>query len=231
MNKRIKMTPLFLLLILSACDLRVLDPASETGRTIGSLIELSFLLMMIVLITVFILFAVFMQKYRAKDYTCIPPDRKENKWFEVTWTVLPILLLVVLAIPAVQATYSLTYKSEAEKGDLEEEGTHIEVTAEQYSFTFTYPNGKESTNDLVLPVDREVTFTLTSEDVVHSFWIPELAGKIDAIPGKETHLQVTPDEVGQYQGKCAEFCGSYHAEMRFTTRVVEEEEFERWREE
>ncbi|SDJ46078.1 cytochrome c oxidase subunit II [Salimicrobium halophilum] len=228
MVKHIRKMSFFFLLLVAGCDIRVLDPASETGRRIEDLIGLSFWMMMLVLVIVFILFIHFIKKYRVKDDSYVPPEEKENKWLEISWTVLPIILLIILAIPTVIATYNLTYKSEAEEDSLKKEGLHVEVTAGQFSFTFTYPNGKESTNQLLLPVDREVTFTLTSKDVIHSFWVPELSGKIDAIPGKQTHLKFTPNQVGGYQGKCAEFCGSHHAMMRFTTRVVEQDTFTEW---
>ncbi|MFQ3545182.1 cytochrome c oxidase subunit II [Halobacillus rhizosphaerae] len=215
--------------LLSGCDLRVLNPASDTADTLSNLIYLSFILMMLVFAVVIILFTRFVLKYRQtkenKDY--IPAEKKESKLYETLWTVLPILLLVVLAVPTVKATYDLTYKSAAGEG-FKRDAVQVDVQAKQFSWTFTYENGKKSQNELVLPVDQKAAFTLTSKDVVHSFWVPRLGGKIDCIPGKTTHMALVPEKIGTYQGKCAEFCGASHAYMRFKTRVVSRETFEKW---
>jgi cytochrome c oxidase subunit 2 len=81
---------------------------------------------------------------------------------------------------------------------------------------------------MVLPVDRVVRFELTSDDVIHAFWVPAFLYKHDAIPGRTFEFDVTPTEMGTFQGHCAEFCGLNHAYMNFQVRVVSDEEFDAW---
>lgn len=219
-----------MLLFLTACDLRVLDPASDTAERLTDLIYLSFGLMMMVFAVVILLFVRFLRKYRESpgQEGVIPKESKENKWLEASWTVLPILLLVVLAVPTVKATYELTAQVSGQEGTTMEAGRTINVEAERFKWTFTYENGKTSVNELVLPVNQKVNFKLTSKDVIHSFWIPNLAGKIDVLPGEINKQSFTPNEKGIFQGKCAEFCGAEHAWMRFETRVVSKSQFQNW---
>ncbi len=86
----------------------------------------------------------------------------------------------------------------------------------------------ELANELVLPVDEPVEFKLSSEDVIHSFWIPAIGGKVDAIPGRITRLKLQPQRLGTYRGVCAEYCGEAHSQMSFIVKVVSREDFNRW---
>ncbi|UOQ95040.1 cytochrome c oxidase subunit II [Halobacillus shinanisalinarum] len=221
---------LLTLVLLSGCNLRVLDPASDSAEKITDLIYLSFAIMMLVLAVVFVLFVFFIRKYKERSETSvyIPKEKKENKWLEVTWTVIPFLLLAILAVPTVKATYDITSKMSGPGQSVSKEARIIDVEAKQFRWEFTYENGKTTLNELVLPKDQKVTFHLTSTDVIHSFWIPSLAGKVDVRPNKENRLSFVPRVTGDFQGKCAEFCGTGHANMRFETKVVTQEEFENW---
>ncbi len=117
--------------------------------------------------------------------------------------------------------------SQAETADLE-----VHVTAEQFWWRFTYlhPDGRtiETANELHLPTDATVQFALDSTDVIHSFWIPALGGKMDAIPGRTNTLRLTPRKPGTYRGVCAEFCGASHALMAFPVVVHEPAAFAAW---
>lgn len=219
----------FLLVLTSCSNIRVLDPKSETAQDQSFLIQFSFALMMIVFATVIILYTVFLLKYRKteKNKDTIPEEEKGNRLFEISWTALPIVLLIILAIP----TITITYKISAGDSATPPNAVHVDVTAQQFSWTFSYQNGVETVGNLVLPKDRPVVFHLNSEDVIHSFWVPRLGGKKDVIPGKEQRLILTPNEVGTYQGKCAEFCGREHTNMRFTTKVTTQKDFQDWLEE
>lgn len=109
----------------------------------------------------------------------------------------------------------------------------IEITAEQYWWRVRYLDSKgnvlrESANEVVMPVDERVLFLLKAKDVIHSFWIPSLGGKMDAIPGRVNSLQLEATKPGSYRGVCAEFCGTAHALMAFTVEVLEGEAFETW---
>lgn len=106
----------------------------------------------------------------------------------------------------------------------------VKVEGRQFSWRFVYPNGAIAFDTLRLPVDRTVRLELSSPagDVIHSFWVPALGGKIDAIPGVDTHLTLTPTRTGTFDGKCAELCGIQHGAMLLTAHVVPQAEFDRW---
>jgi cytochrome c oxidase subunit II len=110
--------------------------------------------------------------------------------------------------------------------------THIEVTGEQWWWRVAYTDAQgnriATANELRIPVGRTVTLTLTSADVIHSFWVPRLAGKLDMIPGRATRLQLQADREGVFRGQCAEYCGGAHALMAFEIVAVPPTEFEAW---
>ena len=138
----------------------------------------------------------------------------------VPTVVLTVLLVYGLApIPALLAP--------APEGSL-----RIAVTGEQWWWRVRYrpPGGEEVTlaNEIRLPVGQPVEFQLDSPDVIHSFWIPPLGGKVDMIPGRATRLVLKPTKTGVFRGVCAEYCGTSHALMAFNVVVQEREEFDRW---
>ncbi|AJE49058.1 cytochrome c oxidase subunit 2 [Celeribacter indicus] len=113
------------------------------------------------------------------------------------------------------------------------EGLRVRVTGEQWWWRVEYwPDGAAepvvSANEIRLPAGRRTEFVLDSDQVIHSFWIPALGGKMDMFPGRETRMSLHPETPGVYRGQCAEFCGTSHAWMAFETVVMPEEEFEDW---
>ncbi|WP_106495980.1 cytochrome c oxidase subunit II [Lentibacillus sp. Marseille-P4043] len=215
--KRLLLLPIFLLL--AGCNITTLNPKSDTASEQSFLIWFSFGLMMIVVVVVFVLFIRFFMKYRyteaKKDF--LPQDVHGNLKLEITWTVLPILLLIILAVPTIAITYD---QSPGPKSSEQQEHIDVYVTAQQYLWTFKHENGKEDRNKLVLPAGKPVVFHLKSKDVIHSFWVPALGGKVDVLPGKELTYQINNPQKGSYEGKCAEYCGIGHGDMRFDAEVV-----------
>ncbi len=110
----------------------------------------------------------------------------------------------------------------------------VEVTAQRWSWTYTYEGGEISTTELVLPLDQRVRFDITSIDIVHSFWVPGFRQKLDAVPGRVTQLYITPNALGDgnvdqtLRVQCAELCGIDHALMATPIRIVSEADFEAW---
>ena len=215
------------ILILSGCsNIAVLNPKGSASHSQLALLWLSLILMGIVLLVVFTLFTRFLIKYRERpgQENDFPKQIEGNKKFEITWIVLPIIILLILAVPTFATTYQLDKKTENLDKPLE-----IEVTGQQFKWKFYYSEYDISLeNELTLPVDRPVVFKLHSKDVIHSFWIPQLGGKKDVLPNKENTLTLTPLETGKYDGKCAELCGAYHALMTFQTTVIEQKSFDKW---
>jgi cytochrome c oxidase subunit 2 len=102
--------------------------------------------------------------------------------------------------------------------DVYDTGVHTELTGDE--------GAREKMPVLYVPVNKRVQFVLNARDVIHSFWVPAFMTKLDMIPGKTNRLQIVPNQVGEFQGKCAELCGAYHAEMLFMLKVVPQEEYD-----
>lgn len=104
----------------------------------------------------------------------------------------------------------------------------IDVTGQQWVWTFSYPDQEVESEELVLPLDRPVVFQVTSDDVIHSFWVPAMGIKVDANPGMTTSTATTPDRLGTYHVRCAELCGLLHADMETDVQVVSTNDFDSW---
>ena len=110
-----------------------------------------------------------------------------------------------------------------------DDAVHIEVVGHQFWWEVRYlDEGFTTANEFQIPVDRPVELTLRSDDVIHSFWVPDLAGKIDMVPGQTNHLQLEAHEPGRYRGQCAEYCGLQHAQMAFFVTASEPADYEAW---
>lgn len=139
--------------------------------------------------------------------------------------VIPTIVLAILLLYGLRPIPILL--APAPEGSLK-----VYVTGEQWWWRIRYetPNGTVAVlaNEIRLPVGQPVQFQLDSPDVIHSFWIPSLAGKVDMIPGRTTYLSLMPTRTGVFRGACAEYCGASHALMAFAVVVTEAEEFQRW---
>ncbi len=162
-------------------------------------------------------------------YNDEPKPTQENRKLELAMVgAIAIILLfvgvssyVVLAQPAVSDT--------PDEYPPPENAVEVRVVGQQWYWEVTYPNQNvTATNEIVLPEDRTVVFTLTSDDVIHSMHVPELGLKQDAIPGTRTTLRTTPTEQGTYRMYCAEYCGAGHSKMNAEIRVVSEQEYQQW---
>jgi cytochrome c oxidase subunit 2 len=140
-----------------------------------------------------------------------------------------------IAFPVVVLTALLTYGiwvMRANMADPSQQALRIEVEGQQWWWRISYtdPAGRriDSANEIRVPVDREVEFVLTSPDVVHSFWVPSLGGKLDMIPGRTNILRLTAHRPGVYRGQCAEYCGGPHALMALEVIALPPDEFDTW---
>jgi cytochrome c oxidase subunit 2 len=205
---------------LNALDL-VPDLASEEGGFVDRMFEAQIYVIAIIfsLIVVFMLYSVVAFRRKPGD-TSDGAYIKGNTPLEITWTVIPLIVVIGFGI------WGAGQLNEITAGDPNE--LVVEVTGFQYGWRFDYPDYDISSSDLYLPVGRQVLFEITSEDVIHSFWVPEFRIKQDAVPGRWTTLRVTPSEVGDYRIRCAEMCGYAHAAMYAPVVVVEPDAFEAW---
>ena len=145
---------------------------------------------------------------------------------ELTWTVIPVLLITLIIGFVFYNLPSIKNPPSAAAA-----GPHIniKVEAHQFYWRFIYPDGRESINTLFVPVDRVVTLDVTTADVIHSWWVPALGGKIDTMPGKTNHTWFQAERVGTYAVRCAEFCGIQHAAMKGFVRVTSSATATSWR--
>jgi cytochrome c oxidase subunit II len=224
-----------LTLILSGCGkpyLSTLMPAGEVADIQYDLMKLSTLIMVGVIVIVMVIFFVVMFKFKRKDEK-IPKQVEGSHKLEIIWTVVPILLLLILAVPTVSATFKLADVSPMDKKD--SDALVINVRANLYWWEFEYPNQKIVTGqELVVPTDEKVYFNLKASDVKHSFWIPAVGGKLDTNTDNVNKFWLEfdskrSDEAGNlFYGKCAELCGPSHALMDFKVKAMSRDNFDNW---
>src|SRR5690242_885401 len=152
------------------------------------------------------------------DFTDGPPVHGHTA-LEITWTAVPFVLVTSIAIVS---AIVLAKNSNAGSNPL-----RIKVVGQQFAWQFTYPNGKTFTS-LNLPIDRKVELAITSNDVIHSFWVPQFAQKQDALPGQVNKLVITPDRLGTYPVICTELCGLGHSLMRSEAIVMTDADYKKW---
>jgi cytochrome c oxidase subunit II len=148
------------------------------------------------------------------------PPTHGNTTLEVVWTVVPAVLLAVVAVWA----YLVLSNNEA----LASDRLVVDVTAEQFAWSFSYPEAQVASGDLRVPVGRQVELKMRSKDVIHSFYVTEFRVKQDVVPGITTRLLIDPDRTGTYQVICAELCGVGHGIMRTRVIVMEPADYEQW---
>ena len=141
---------------------------------------------------------------------------------EIAWTIGPALVLLMISVPTIRTIFR-SQPAVAPAGALE-----IKVVAHQWWWEFDYPDGAKTGNELHIPVNRPIRLLLQSADIIHSFWVPQLGGKRDVVPGQINELTFVATVAGMYPGQCAEFCGLSHANMRFRTFVDSPDDFAKW---
>lgn len=173
-----------------------------------------------VLVEGLLIYALF--RFRAKAGQPRPAQIHGNTKLELVWTIVPVLLLAGIAVPTLSTIYK--HAQDPRPGALE-----IRVKAHQWWWQFEYPESQIITaNEMHIPVGRQVSVLLESEDVIHSFWVPQLAGKQDIIPTHTNRRVFTALTPGTYLGQCAEFCGASHANMRFRVMAHTPEDYDAW---
>ena len=165
-----------------------------------------------------IVYAVWTFRVQPDDDTDGPPIHGHTG-LEIAWTVVPAIL--VIAIGVVSAVV-LSQNADAGRDPLK-----VRVFAQQFAWRFVYEDDVRS-NELVLPVDRGVEFTMVSADVIHSLWIPQMGQKQDVVPGITTEIVITPTRTGRFTLICTELCGLGHSTMRAPVRVLSQADFATW---
>lgn len=208
-----------------------ITPRTGAARDIQSIYKLIFWLALVVFVGVQAAIVYSVLRYRRRsDDDPRPPQVHGNRAVEITWTIIPAIILLIVFIPTVRTLFN--EETEAHAG--EKNGYVIDVNGKQWwwELAYTKPDAVANVltaNELYLPVSKPITINLRSNNVIHSFYVPQLMGKLDVIPGHVNTLGfTTPDKPGVYYGECAEYCGDSHAFMRFKVMVVTQPEFDAW---
>ena len=215
-------------LVLGACGgpfpQSAMDPASDFAWKLQDLFEGIFLWAVIVFVLVegALIFAIL--RFRERPGGPEPKATHGNTFLEISWTLAPALVLVLIAIPTIKTIWDVDRPARGES-------IVIEAIGHQWWWEFRYPDlGIVTANELHIPVGEQIDVRLTSADVIHSFWFPRLGGKRDVIPGHETQIWFTADSAGLYLGQCAEFCGLSHALMKMQLVAESPADFQAWAE-
>ena len=231
--------PALLAVVFTACSNAqypnsVFTRYTEFNRDIGYLFNILIYLGTFVFIFVegILLWTIF--RYRRRNENERPKHVHGNTTLEILWTAIPALILAFIAVPTVRTIFKTQAKASSD-------ALFVQVIGHQWWWEFRYPqftsaraDGKVDTlitaNELYIPIGRKVNFSLTSQDVIHSFSIPQLGGKRDLMANRTNYLWFTPDSVGEraWNGFCAEFCGASHANMHFKIFTVTQDNFAGW---
>ena len=197
------------------------------AREADQLWDITFAIAVAIFFIVELLLVYTIVRFRAK------PGREAKQFHgntkvEVLLTVIPALILAGLAVPTVRTIFDL-----AERPD---NALEIDVTARQFWWEYEYTESDQfgisqpivTANEMHIPIDTPVYLTLEGDDVIHSFWVPFLAGKQDVVPGRTNQLTIQADEPGMYKGQCTEYCGLSHANMRIRVYAHTQEDFDAW---
>jgi cytochrome c oxidase subunit 2 len=203
----------------------MLDPKGTEARHIAGVWWLMFGIASGVYLIVAGLIVFAIRKGRAAAAETAPEEARSPRFDDrmITWggVVIPVLILLVLAVVTVRTTNALRRP--------EPNALKIDVVGKRWWWAVTYPSIHFATaNEIHIPADRPIEIHLTSDNVIHSFWVPQLAGKVDTIPGQDNVLRFSAQTPGIYEGECAEFCGIQHAHMGFVVIVQSAGDFGRW---
>ncbi len=208
----------------------ILDPAGANAQALANLFWLVVAICSVIFLAVFSTLAVFIVRFRERldDGKSEPPQIYGSEPIEIAWMVAPAMVVLILALVTVRSIIELR---EIPKGPTAET---VRVVGHQWWWEFEYPEyGFTTANEIVIPVSqkdamRSVALQLESADVIHSFWVPRLAGKTDNVPGRTNMMWIQSDQEATYFGRCAEYCGTQHTKMLFRVDVVSESAYRDW---
>ena len=229
------MSAVVLVLLLATCSGEYpqssIDPRTDFAESIHSLYQMIFWITLGILALVWGVLAYVLVRFRARPEAPLPRQIRGHMGLELVWTILPAVIVVVIAIPTIQTVFRTQRAPDSD-------ALVVDVIGHQFWWEVRYPNGVVTANDLHLPVGRPVSLRLRSADVIHSFWVPMIGGKRDLNPvvrppegdtvTSHNWLHFTIREEGVYRGQCAEFCGQSHSLMGVRVVAESEADFQAW---
>ena len=197
----------------------IFRPGGSAGEEIKTLSFQIFAILAVVLVTVWGLLTFVIIKYRRRPESEVSKTRGNLK-IEIVWTLIPAIIVTVLFVLTVQATRQI---------DLPDRGAQFTAVGHRWWWEFDFSEqGFKTANEVYVAAARITSIDVESVDVIHSFWVPQMGGKVDMIPGRVNHIRFVPLKEGEYLGECSEFCGEQHGKMRFLFVVVSAEEYSAW---
>jgi cytochrome c oxidase subunit II len=208
----------------------IFDPKSTPAKDIYGLSSLivAIAAVIFIVVTILLTYAVFRFRARRADETREPPQVYGSNQIELAWTVIPALIVLVLFLSSSRVIGKI------QRADKPPEAIDVTVVGHQFWWEFRYPAFHVTTaNELHVPVSdpsrpTPTYLTLLSADTDHSFWVPQLGGKTDLIPGHPNSMWIDPHETGLFLGQCAQYCGVQHAKMLLRVYVQSRAEFDEW---
>lgn len=198
----------------------ILRPESPGGADIKTLTIQILAILSGVAITVWVILTIVIIRYRRRPESLVKQTHG-NLTIEIVWTAIPAVIVAVLFFLTIRTTGQLAIPASTQ--------VHYAATGHQWWWEFEFAGGNFKTaNEIKLPVEKTVSADLLSADVIHSYWVPQLGGKVDMIPGHINRIAFIPAQTGRFLGECSEYCGHQHAHMRFLVFVVSSQEFASW---
>jgi cytochrome c oxidase subunit 2 len=221
------------LTLLAGCagNTSVFQPASRNAQATNQLLMLVFGIAAVVFLVVegILLFTYFRFSRKSNTTDGLPTQTEGNHRLEIGWTMVPAVILGVVFIFSLRTLQTVSTQPGTNNGAEAANTVQVRVTGHRWFWEFDYPDQHIITaNELHIPIGVPVKIELQSADVIHSFWVPELGGKMDAIPGTSNTLWILADKAGIYDGQCAEFCGVEHALMRMQVVAETQDQFNAW---
>jgi len=195
------------------------DQASSIAPRVDALYFFMLAVTAFFTIVVAVLVFYFAIKYRRRE-GAPPPVRFESTRLEILWTVVPLLITIVMFVWGARVSVA--------QSKIPDNAMEIHVLGKQWMWHISHPDGRREINELTVPVGRPVKLTMSSEDVIHSFYLPSFRIKQDVVPGRFSYLWFEPTEPGEYHLFCAEYCGTSHSGMIGKVRVLTPEQYEAW---
>lgn len=196
------------------------DSASNLAADVDNLMIALTVFCVVFTIIIFVAVFVFAIKYRRRSETEVPPHIHGSLPLELGWSLGPFVLVLAMLIPSTRI-FLKAYTPQPNSME-------IFVTGKQWMWKVQHPEGPREINELHVPVGKPLKFTMISEDVIHSYYVPAFRIKKDVIPGRYTNMWVTPTKVGRYHQFCAEYCGTQHSGMIGWVTVMEQADYEKW---
>jgi cytochrome c oxidase subunit 2 len=196
------------------------DAHSPEAHAIALLFTQTLVICAVILAVVVGLVAFCVVRFRARPGDPEPPQIEGHKRLEITWTIIPCLIVTVLFV--------LTAQTMAASDAPPDREPDLVVIGHQWWWEARYPSGAVAANEIHIPAGRDLIVRIESGDVIHDFWVPQLGRKIDATPGHPTTIRTHADVPGTYLGTCAEYCGAEHAWMRIRVVAEAQADFDAW---